>query len=106
MVDTNQKTIGEMTFTELFESYFSLAGEINNLCELQDKIRDELKARMKENEESEHAEGVYKATFSSVNSSKFDQRLFTQEHPELASRYMKESSYQRFRISCNSGRRG
>ena len=88
-----------MSITELnakVQEYKELLTAIEALNDQAEAIKDALKAQMVEQGKEELIGNGWKATWHTVTSTRFDNKSFKSEHPDLFNQYSKEQTVCRF----------
>jgi predicted phage-related endonuclease len=88
-----------MSITEMnskVQEYREIQSMIDELTAEAEAIKDQLKAQMIAQGSEELTGTGWKATWHTVTSSRFDSKLFKEEHPELYRSYSKEQTVCRF----------
>ena len=83
-------------FDEKLERREEILSQIEGLEQEQNRIEQEIKLFMKENEYADS--GRYRISWSNVESTRFDTRRFRMEKPELYRDYAKVSESRRFQV--------
>lgn len=81
----------------LFEQYDSVVDQIDVLTTAKDKLSNQLKSYLKENEEGYIADR--RVSWKMIQRKDFDKKLLQAEHPELYQSYLRESKYRRLSVA-------
>ena len=85
----------ELDFLEpTLENLSDIKAKIKDLKEDQEKLEQEIKLEMKENETARIGDRL--VSWKTVASNKFDKKSFENDHPEIAEKYYTTNKYRRF----------
>ncbi|SLM30830.1 conserved hypothetical protein [Desulfamplus magnetovallimortis] len=80
----------------IISSYLEYSELEDKYAELKEECTNKLKMMLGDNEKG--AADNYVVNWKTINSNRFNSKLFQKDHPELFKKYSKKSSYRRFSI--------